>query len=74
MYEVRTVCIPQQVKCHVQYFVWAVPETDPHFAPESPYVVENKYFETKAEAEQFKETLFKGWTNYYIKEKITPEP
>lgn len=74
MIETRTVCIPTETKCHIQYYVYAHPEVDPHFAPESPYIVENKFFETKEEALALKEEKEKlpSWTWYEVREKITP--
>lgn len=46
-------CIFVEKMCEVKYYIMAEPATDPHFAPEPPYVLQNKYFDTKTEAELF---------------------
>ena len=71
----RYISVPVQVECEVTYYIWAEPDTDPHFRPEKPYVFHNKYFDTKEEAE----TYLKEWEkdNYFfgqltVREKETP--
>lgn len=71
MLEYRRVCIPMEHLCNVQYYVEAEPVVDPHFMPEPPFVVDNKFFDTRKEAEDFKKTC-DGFCIYTIRELVTP--
>ena len=72
MLEIRTRNIPKKCVCEVKYYVLGTPLTDPHFAPEPSFVVENHYFETRKEAEALKEELEQkdAWVEYEVCEKI----
>lgn len=74
--EVRTVMKPVEKLCDVKYYVWAIPIGDPHFVDPPPFVLEDKYFETKEEAEKLLEEWEKkgAWLEYEIREKITEIP
>lgn len=68
----KRIVIEKECECEVKYYVLAKPFTDARFRPESNFVVEDKYFDTKEEAENFKTELEKerGWVVYEIREKI----
>lgn len=71
--EVRTIMKPVEKLCDVKYYVWATPISDGHFITPPPFVLEDKYFETRAEAEGLMEEWKKGdaWLEYEIREKVT---
>ena len=71
MKEIRTIYIPVEKEVEVKYFVWVEPADDPHFIPSPGYVLNDKYFETKAEAEAYKEKHRRNiWGFCSVKEKI----
>lgn len=71
MKEIRTVYIPVEKEVEVKYFVWVQPADDPHFAPSPCYVLNNKYFDTKAEAEAYMaERKRDVWGFCSIREKV----
>ena len=70
--EVRTVMKPVEKLCDVKYYVWAIPVVDPHFRTPPSFVLEDKYFETRAEAEKLLAEWKKSdaWLEYEIREKV----
>ena len=70
--EIRTRCVPVEMLCDVKYYVWASPIGDPHFSVPESFVLEDKYFETRAEAEKLLEEWKKrdAWMEYEIRERI----
>lgn len=70
--EVRIVMKPVEKLCDVKYYVWANPIGDNHFIDPPPFVLEDKYFETRAEAEELMEEWKKSgaWLEYEIREKV----
>ena len=74
MFEERTICRPVKVSCHITYYVLGTPFDDPHFKPTPPFIVDNRFFETREEAETLrKECNEKGaWVTYEVKEKVIP--
>ena len=72
MIETRIIPITTKALCHVTYYVLATPCVDPHFKPEPSYIVDNRFFETKEEAEAFKEKLDLTtlWTMYKVCERV----
>lgn len=70
--EIRTKCVPVEKLCDVKYYVWARPIVDPHFQVPPSFILENKYFETRAEAEKLLEEWEKkgAWLTYEIRERI----
>jgi hypothetical protein len=74
--EVRTIMKPVEKLCDVKYYVWAIPIGDLHFAVPPPYILEDKYFETRAGAEELVKEWEKSgaWLEYEIREKITEIP
>ena len=74
--EVRTIMKPVEKLCDVKYYVWAIPVVDPHFREPPSFVLEDKYFETRAEAEELLAEWKKSgaWLEYEIREKVTEIP
>lgn len=68
----KRIVIEKECECEVKYYVLASPFVDPHFRPEPDFVVEDKYFDTKEEAENLKAKLDKNgaWVEYTVCEKI----
>ena len=68
----KRIVIEKECECEVKYYVLGKPLVDPHFRPEPNFVVEDKYFDTKEEAENLKAELDKRgtWVNYTVHEKI----
>lgn len=68
----KEIIIEKECECEVKYYVLARPLVDPHFRPEPSFVVEDKYFDTEEEAENFKTELEKvpGFIEYIVCEKI----
>ena len=60
-------------KRHVQYYVKAECYVDPHFRPDPPFVVRDKYFETEKEAKEFMQQMKKVYTMHelWICKKVT---
>lgn len=73
MYETRTVMEPVSRKCHVQYYVEADPNLDAHWKYEEPFVLDDRYFETRAEAERYIEQADRRMPLILtVREKVTP--
>lgn len=72
MITVKTLNVPVQKLCEVRYYVVGHPVNDLHFEPSPDFIVDNRYFDTREEAELLKEEKEKipGWVNYEICEKI----
>jgi isopentenyldiphosphate isomerase len=72
MITVKTFSMPISKLCEVRYYVVGRMITDAHFTPESEFVVDNRYFNTKEEAEQFKKQCWEEtpWIEYKICEEI----
>lgn len=72
MITVKTFSVPISKLCEVRYYVVGRIITDAHFTPESEFVVDNRYFNTKEEAEQFKKQCWEEtpWIEYEIREEI----
>lgn len=72
--EVRTFLVPKTCECEVKYYIEVEGLYDLHFSSSPSYIWENKYFDTREEAEKCLSKI--DTTNYYatfdIKEKITP--
>lgn len=73
MYETRTVMEPVSRKCHVQYYVEADPNLDAHWLYEEPFVLDGKFFETKEEAQGYRDLNARYVAAILtVREKVTP--
>lgn len=71
MKAVRIVYRPEEVECEVKYYIDVDPCDDAHFVPTPHYKLDNKYFDTKEEAEEYKkQNLGKVWGFMTVKEKV----
>lgn len=68
MKAIRTVCVPVERMCHIEFYVWA----DEVFDNGHSFVLENAYFETREEAEALMKKHSSDWCEFRICEKVTP--
>ena len=68
----RTIMKPVKKLCEVKYYVWATPIIMTPFIPDPPFVLEDKFFDTRKEAEELLEKWKKSdaWLTYEIREEV----
>ena len=73
MKAIRTVMMPVDKMCHIEFYVWADPlDGGMGFCGGNPFVLEGAYFETREEAEALMEKHRADWCEFEIRERITP--